>query len=410
MPKPIIMPQVGQDIESAVILEWRVKENDPVKKGDIIFVVESDKAVFEVESDESGVILKILYCEGEEANVLEPVAYIGKSGENVQDSEEFDTAVTQKTEKISSDNAQTIKQADSIKQSKVFASPSAHRVARENDIDLTTLHGSGPNGRIVKKDVLAATVFAESASEIKSQAYKEKFSIVSEMESVLPEDTVIHFSKIRRRIAERLTQSKQTIPHFYLSVDVDMTPALEARRAYNYKAQKRISINDIIIKETASTLYGFRNLNAHVADNRLVIRKNINIGIAVSTDDGLVVPVISDADQKDIQEISRLSQEIIKNARKGNVKSRNMGTFTISNLSMYLIDKVLPIINPPECAILGVGGIKKRVVPIDSDSNIGIRDMVTLTLACDHRAVDGVYAAKFLNRIKKNIEIFTLLP
>ncbi|MEA2064309.1 MAG: dihydrolipoamide acetyltransferase family protein [Gemmatimonadota bacterium] len=377
MAKPLVMPQVGQDIETAVIVEWLVKENDYVNKGDVFVVVESEKATLEVEAEESGVVLNLLYKEGDEAKVLEPIAYLGKSGEKLEDLKE---PVTAETEEAPREKAPEIEEAVQTGEPRVLAAPAARRAARELGVDLAAIKGSGPGGRIVKQDVLAAS----------SSAEKE-----------------IPFSPMRKKIAERLTRSKQTIPHFYLFSEVDMTEVLARRAAYNKEAQTKISVNDLIIKAVAAAICEFPGMNAHVADDRLTIRKNINIGVAVSTDEGLLVPVIPEAEQKSIQEISLLARENAECARSGVLKARSPGTFTISNLGMHSIDCFIPIINPPECAILGAGSIAKRAVPDDGGS-IGVREMMTLTLACDHRAVDGAYASRFLNSIRKNLEDFTL--
>lgn len=407
MAKPIIMPQIGQDITKGTIIEWLVKENDSVQKGDIVAVVESEKASFEVEAYESGVILKILYAEGEDVNVLEPIAYIGKPGESVEGLEKLESTDIQLGE--TSPLLEEIKEEETgdIAQARIIASPSARRVAREHGIDLAKIKGSGPRGRIVKKDVLGAVSAAISAVKQEIPVFEAEPAAIPEAKAIFSEDKEIPFSRMRQKIAERLIQSKQTIPHFYLFIDVDMTTALAWRAAFNMKLQTKITVNDLIVKVTAFALAKFRRMNAHVIENKIIQRKKIHIGVAVSTEEGLLVPVISDTDQKDIQQISRLSRENSEAARKGILKARDIGTFTISNLGMYSINSFLPIINPPECAILGIGKVEKRVVPL-GDNSIGIRDVLTLGLACDHRAVDGTYAAQFLSTIKNHLEDFGL--
>lgn len=386
MAEPIMMPQVGQDVETGVIVEWRVKKNDRVEKGDVIALVESDKATFEVEAYESGTLLKIVYNAGEEAKVFEPIAYIGEQGEKIEEQlRQTDRACAEAAP------ATVSQEAKDEKQTEVSASPSAKRIARKHDIDMTEIKGTGPQGRITKQDVLDA--IASSASSVWQPAATG--------------DKEIPFSKMRKRIAERLTKSKQTIPHFYLSIDINMTAACRARADYNKQAQDKITFNDMIVKAAASALTEFGALNAHTGEDKVILRKNINIGVAVSVDDGLIVPVIPDADQKSIQEISRISRDNAEGAKKGVLKAQAVGTFTVSNLGMYSVNGFLPIINPPECAILGVGNIEKRAVALD-DNSVGVREMMTLAIACDHRVVDGTYAAQFLNAVKNQLENFAL--
>lgn len=401
MAKPILMPQIGENIETGKIIEWLVKVGDSVKEGDIIVVVESEKATFEVEAYEPGIIREILYSDGDEATVLKPIAYLAEPGEEIGESpqklsgsfalptEQGITAKQAEQRRPDFSRERSVSQVQPSKTSR-FASPSARRIARERGIDLNTISGSGPRDRIIKRDVLSA---------IESTA--------PGVERVLTEDKEIPFSRMRKVIAERLTRSKQTIPHFYLSNQVDMTEALAWRKAYNEKNHTRITITDMIVKAVASALLEFERMNAHADSEKIILKKSVNIGIAVSVSDGLLVPVIPDAHQKDIQEISRVCRENAEAARRGSLRTPATGTFTITNIGMYAISRFFPIINPPECAILGVGSIEKKVVVIDD--GIHIRDMMNLCLACDHRAVDGVYAAQFMNRVKELMENYRIL-
>lgn len=393
MAKPIIMPQVGQDIETAVIVEWRVRENDLVRTGDILFVVESDKAVFEIEAVEPGVILKILFGEGETAKVFDTIAYLGEPGEAIDEIQEPAHACSGHDDGSPSFRRK-LRGEESTGERHGRATPSARRVAREHGIELSAIRGSGPDGRILREDVLRA---------IENQAAAGKTAKTGKDEPVQSEYTTVEISGRRKVLADRLTRSKQTIPHFYLAADVDMTAVLEARKAYNRAAEIRVSVNDIIVYVTARTLQEFPRLNAHVARGSVSIHRRIHIGIAVSHEDELFVPVLPDADRKSIGEIARFTRDMIQSARSGPVKTGGVGTFTISNLSMYPIRYVLPIINQPECAILGVGGIQKRVVP-DRNDECALRSMATLTIACDHRVIDGVYASRFLKALKKQLE------
>jgi pyruvate dehydrogenase E2 component (dihydrolipoamide acetyltransferase) len=399
------MPQVGQDIETAIIREWLVKENSHVEKGDVIVEVESEKAVFNVEAECSGVILKILYENDEEVRVFDPIAYIGEPGETIEETPVPSLSNAHPSERQSPIAERQSEEQQQAVPSRIFASPSARRIARESGVDLTTVTGSGPGGRIIKRDVLMAKASTDGLTPPIPIAHgpleETKPALSSVSRNGAPLDTVIEFSRMRRSIADRMTRSKQTIPHIFLTIEVDMTDALSWRMGYNQKNQMKISVNEMIIQSAASALAEFPGLNAHVAQDKLIQYNNINIGMALSTDEGLIVPVLPDAGNKSIEEIIRLTRETIENAKNGITKYPCIGTFTISNLSMYLVDSFFPIINPPECAILGVGRIEKRVVPIDG---ILIRDMMTLSLACDHRVVDGVYAAQFLEALKKRLE------
>jgi pyruvate dehydrogenase E2 component (dihydrolipoamide acetyltransferase) len=343
MAKPIIMPQVGQGIETAVIIEWRIKEKDKVKKGDIVAIVDSDKASFEVEAFESGTVLKLLFQEGDEARVLEPIAYIGVPGEAP---EPVIGKEARKTVQTGEREAVSLKEAtENIAQRvKIFASPLARRIAGKYNIDLQHIAGSGPGGRIMKRDVMAVIPTGNGPKEEPAIAVQQPVAVpqvpVAEADQEFP------FTRRRQKIAERLLVSKQTIPHFYLFRDVDMTVAQAWRTADNQTAQTKITVNDIIVKAVAAALVRFPRMNAHVSDNKLIQKHQINIGVAVSVESGLLVPVIENADQKEIQEISRIARVNAEGAQKGRLKAQSVGTFTISNLGMFDINCFLPIINP----------------------------------------------------------------
>ena len=378
MASAVIMPQVGQDIEIATIVDWIKKENDPIQKGDIIATVESDKAAFDVEAYESGVLLKILYKEGDEVCVLTPIAYIGQPGEKITEAPPTDTSSTP-----AADNIATSKAEPKCKHRGPAASPSARRLAREKSIDLKTVTGTGPGGRITKENVLNA---AES-------------TIGTEADKVIP------FSPMRAKIAERLTHSKQTIPHFTLFADIDMTEAKAWRKQFNESQGIKITFTDMIVKAAASTLCEFPHMNAHVAHDKIILKKAVNIGVAVSVTDGLAVPVIAEANTKTLIQISHESRKNTEAIRKGKLLSNAIGSFTVSNLGMHAVDMFLPIINPPECAILALGQAVEK--PAVVNGALCIRRIMTATLACDHRAVDGTDAARFLDTIKHHLEIPT---
>lgn len=409
MATPINCPQVGQDIETAILLEWRVKEGDEIQKGDVIAEVESDKATFEVEAFVTGTVVELLYEEGDELQVLQPIAYVGRPGEEriFGKEESAGNGAGKPAGSTKPGNSRVQPKSTPAPGEWVFASPSARRIARKYDIDVSTIEGSGPKGRVIKRDIMA--VVESGAPAVKEKTARQpKISQPrtvpsTEVESARTEDTEIPYTKMRQRIAEQLVKSKQTVPHFYLFIDVDMTDTVAWRERFNEQSQRNITYNDILVEAVARNLRTYAKLNAHADDEKLIVRKDINIGVAVSVEDGLLVPVIPNADRKNLQEISENSRENAAGARKGSLKNQAPGTFTISNLGRYQVNRFLPIINPPEVAILGVGSMEKRVVP-HGQSSIGVRDMLTLSLACDHRAVDGAYASVFLESLKQTLE------
>ncbi|MFO8006334.1 MAG: dihydrolipoamide acetyltransferase family protein [Candidatus Brocadiia bacterium] len=369
----VIMPQVGQDIPSAEIIEWRKAEGERVEEGEVVVVVESEKAAFEVEAERAGVVRKILHGEGEEVEVFAPIAYIGEPDEPLPETEQERPQESLVTESVTEHGSGAAEGGEEAA-GRPVASPSARRVARERGVDLSEVHGTGPGGRIIRRDVPAP----ERAG------------------GFLP------FGKVRRVAAQRLTRSVRTIPHFYVSADADLTETEQWRRAHNEAGGVHLTVTDLVIKAAALALREFERLNAHVSEDGLTVMERVNIGVAVATDDGLLVPVIPDADQKILDEISRFSKENAEAARRGALTSGATGSFTVSSLGMWGVREFLPIINPPECGILAAGAARERVVP--TGDGIGVRLMMTLTLGCDHRAVDGAEAARFLGRVVECLE------
>jgi pyruvate dehydrogenase E2 component (dihydrolipoamide acetyltransferase) len=413
MAEPVLMPQVGQDIKTARIVDWLKKENQEVKKGEVIAVVESDKAAFDVEAYTAGVLLKILHAEGQEVEVLTPIAYIGQPGETIQDAGQTTEAKGQGAQAVTPESA--IRHPPSALEDRLATSPSARRLAKEKGVDLATVAGTGPGGRITKEDILAAarTVSVTTEEEAVGWGLPHRSppsdSPVGQappyaLENSLapPEDTIIVFTPMRARIAERLTRSKQTIPHFYLSLDVDMSEAMKWRHQFNENRQTKVTVTDMIVRAVATALPQYARLNAHVEADRIILKRAVNIGVAVSVDEGLIVPVIADADRKTILEISAAARENAEAARAGRLKPQAPGSFTVTNLGMFGVETFVPVINPPEAAILAVGAVSRR--PAVVGDRIVPRDRMTMVLACDHRAVDGTYAARFLGKVREHLE------
>lgn len=399
MAYPVNMPQIGQDIKTGTILEWHFKEGERIKEGDIIATVESDKANFDVEVFHSGTILKLLYNEGDEAEVFQPIAYIGKPGEEVRTESERSSVSSGKSVKKTAVRSEKsgIKLNASTGALKTMISPSARRLANENKVDVNKITGSGPGGRIISQDIM------EFLGNKESIFVSEPEAGTTDQEK--NEDKRIPLSKIRRKIAECLLLSKQTIPHYYLFLDIDVTEILAWRTQRNKNSEVKVTINDLIIHTTALALKEYSLLNAHVKNNEMILKAHVNIGIAVSVEEGLLVPVIPDTDRKNLDEISLFARKLIKDARAGKLKPSREGTFTVSNLGMYGISRFQAIINPPECAILSVGAVEDKILPDKGGIKFG--KMITLGLACDHRVVDGAYAGRFLDRIKNNLVAMT---
>ena len=409
MAKSILMPQVGQDLTEGLVIAMNVKVGDSVKKGDIVAEVESEKATFEVEAFEEGTVTDVCFGEGEMAIVLEPLIVLDGADSGGAAAKPAPTATTDDTA-----NAEGTSQA-ATKSASVLAPPSgkprstplARRMMKQHGIDIASLTGSGPGGAIVQRDVEAAiatktanaTPIAAPASAVPLQKQPPVSIPVREG------DTVIEFSRMRQVIADRLQLSKQTVPHFYLQTDVDVTHLMGRRAERNAVGGTKISVNDVIIQAAAQCLREYPNLNAHVSQSSLTVKADINVGMAVSVDEGLMVPVLGNADGMSLAEIADQSREAANNARRGISKSASPGTFTISNLGMFGVE-VFPIINPPEAAILGVGDIRQE--PKAIGSGIAIRSMMRLVLSADHRAVDGAYAARFLAQLKLDLESHNL--
>jgi pyruvate dehydrogenase E2 component (dihydrolipoamide acetyltransferase) len=363
---PILMPQIGQDIKVGRVVEWHKKQGEAVRRGEVILTVESEKASFEVEAESDGVLLQVLCPENGEAEVLSPVGYIGQPGERP------DAATA-----------------------KVHASPSARRVARERAVRLEGLRGSGPGGRIVKADVLAVPA-AKAAPAVEAALAAEAAP-----------DTVIPFDRVRRIIAERLTRSSRDVPHFYLLQEVDMERALALREARDGAAARgggavHLTVTDLVLWAVVQALPSYPRLNAHVEAERLVQKARIDLGVAASTDRGLVVPVVRDAGRLSLEALAAEAHRVVEEARRGRLDPSAAGSFTVSSLGMFGVPVFFPLINPPECAILAVGAAEPRVVA--RDGLMGVRRTLSLVLGCDHRAVDGAYAAGFLQRTREILE------
>lgn len=398
----INMPQVGQDIPIARVVEWLKQEGDPVRKGDVVATVESDKATFEVQADQAGMLVKISVLAGEQGAVFQPIAWIGLPEERGTGGAKG-VVPAEEASSVLPDAATPHPCSDKEPCQRSFSTPSARRVASELGVDLSQVRGTGPGGRIQKEDVLAAAAMTKGTLVSHPITLPAASQVGPEATADGPTwDVVVPFSRMRQRIADRLTLSTQSIPHFYLFQEVDMTDAQQWRLARNTHTGNHLTVTDQVLFAMARALQEFPRLNSHVEKDRLTLRRQVNIGVATAVEDGLLVPVIPGAERKTIDELSRLSKELSDAARRGFVDPSIEGTFTVSSLGSYGIPAFLPILNPPECGILAVGAIQSRVVPLAG--GMAVRQLMSLTLGCDHRAVDGAYAAQFLSRVKSLLE------
>jgi pyruvate dehydrogenase E2 component (dihydrolipoamide acetyltransferase) len=398
MAKPILMPQVGQDLTEGELIELHVKVGDVVKKGDVLAVVESEKASFEVESHEEGIVLEVLCKVGEMAAVLEPLLILGEAGETLDtDTPAISTAPEKPIQVIS----QVLQEMGT---GGTRSSPLARRIAAMNGLDVSQIKGTGPKGAVVKVDIEAALQTQQAPAPAVFAPIQQPVSSPPLPTAADADDVEQPFNKMRQVIANRLLESKQTIPHFYLMAEADISDLQIRRKAHFDISSEKISLNDVIVHATALTLLEYPDLNSFVSNTGVLRKAQVNVGVAVSVENGLMVPAIENTPFKSLGEVSSLIREYAAAARRGMNKSQAKSTFSISNLGMYGVE-VLPIINLPEAGILGVGPTK-RVVK-EYRGGLQGRDIISLSLAADHRAVDGAYGAQFLKTLVNTIETYS---
>ncbi|HJN15979.1 MAG TPA: dihydrolipoamide acetyltransferase family protein [Armatimonadota bacterium] len=362
MATKIVVPDAGQTTDELLLAKWHVDVGDEVDAGDFLADIETDKAVAELESFAGGTVLKLMAEEGDTILTGQTLLWLGEEGEEIPEEED---APAQDDAAARSEVVET----PSPTTPGMRATPAARTLAREQGVALTDLAGSGPDGCIVKRDV-------EGMGGGES----------------------VELSSMRKAIAARLQQSVREAPHFYVAMDVDMTKALAAKEA----APTKISINDLIVKAAAGALRDVPQVNCRLDGDTVRYLTDINIGIAVGVDEGLVVPVLVGADSLSLAEVAERSRELVASAREGRLAAGAQSTFTVSNLGMYGVKSFSAIINPPEAAILAVGAIEDRVVL--TDAGIAAVPTLTLTLSSDHRVVDGTLAARLLNAVRERLE------
>ncbi len=420
MPIDVFMTQLSPTMKEGKIVRWLKKEGDELSSGEVLAEVETDKATMEMEVVDEGVLHRILASEGSVVPVGAPIAVIAEEGEEVPEDyvpvmaeQPAEQAEEPMGEAMAGKPAEDVVQAPSEeevapeKPKRIKASPLARRLARQLGVDLENIRGSGPRGRIVKADVEKA---AKAGIRLGLGAGEPVPPVRPLPQGPLPyhkdEYELVEHSMMRKTIASRLTASKQQVPHFYLAIDVAMDRLLDLRSQLNEAANGsfRLSVNDFVIKAVARSLMDVPDANATWTDEGTLKHKHAHVSVAVALEGGLITPVIRYAERKSMVEISAEIKELAARAREGGLKPEEYtgGTFSISNLGMFGIKQFAAVINPPEGALLAVGATEPRAVV--ENGEICVKQMLTLTLSCDHRVVDGAIGANFLAALKRHLE------
>jgi len=425
MATEIKMPQLSDTMSSGKILSWRKSEGDQVKRGDILAEVETDKANLEIESFFNGVLLKVMVPSGTDAKVGEVIAMLGAVGESVSTPSKPVAAVktviatiqppaaelppARTTTSVISNTLELVTDEPRIK-----ASPLAKRVAEDLQINLSSIQGSGPNGRIVRRDVEAAAGNGSTAPVLETftapQSYSRAPANQVPANSAATAGTLTPLSRMRETIARRMQESVTTAPHFYCTTSVNMGEALRLREALKERAEyKGISVNHLIIKAVAYGLKHEPHVNAAMKNEQLYQPAQINIGIITAIDDGLIIPVLKEADTMSLRDVVFEAKAAIERARAGRPSSNDLsgGTFSISNMGMFDVENFTAIINPGQGGILAVSSVKEQ--PVVQKGQIVIGSVMKATVSVDHRIIDGVMASRFLKHFKEALEMPALL-
>ncbi|MBU4313789.1 MAG: 2-oxo acid dehydrogenase subunit E2 [Actinobacteria bacterium] len=449
----VIMPKLGLTMESGKIEKWHKKEGDKVEIGEVLFEVMTDKVTLEVESYDSGILRKILRTEGEEVPVTEVIAYIGDKDEEIPQYElkkEAEAKIGEMEIKEAEETAGKVKEVSGILKEKVKISPIARKLAEKSNLDITKITGTGPRGRILREDVekyiksaeeervekrvIISPLARKTAKELGIDYRSEKISGSGPGGRIVKED-VIAYSKekekagrkavvpqpasvaikssslltgIRKVIAERMSYSKSNIPHIVLDAKANTTKLMDLREKLKEKILEKYGIKvtytDFILKSTAVALRENLEVNSTFSNGDYIIYDDINVGVAVSLEEGLIVPTIFNCDELEVLDIAKKRVELVGKAREGKLSLEEIsnGTFTVTNLGMYGIRSFSPIINPPQAAILAVGEIYTE--PVVINGKIKPESFINLSIACDHRIIDGTIGAKFLRKIVELIE------
>ncbi|GAB4113907.1 MAG: dihydrolipoamide acetyltransferase family protein [Roseiflexaceae bacterium] len=432
----ITMPKMGFDMQEGTIVRWIKKLGDTVTKGEPIAEIETDKVTIEIEAFASGTLTEIIVKEGQVAPVNSVIARLGGAGDGAATAPAAPAAPAAAPAPAApaAPAAAPAPAAVVVADGEVKASPLAKRMARESGIDLRLVAGSGPGGRVVKEDIEAylasgkprtaeaapppaaaptpaaapAPVAAPTPAAAPSPVPAPTPAAAPAPAVASSDATIIPLTNMRKTITRRLGQSWQTIPHIFVSVDVDMGAALDLRKQANAGVAKdqQFSVNDLVVKACGNALRAFPNVNASYSDEGIVQHAHVNIAIAVALESGLITPVVSDCDTRSLGSLSREAKRVVTAARDGKLAPADLqgGTFTVSNLGMYGVVEFTSIINPPQAAILSVGATQRIPAFVGDTDQVVAKQIMRLTLAADHRVTDGAEVARFLNEIKRLLE------
>lgn len=409
----VIMPKMGDGMEEGTLLEWLKKDGDKVKSGEVIGTIQTDKATIELESPGSGTLTGFLLKGGETVPVGVPIAAILKDGESLPAGWGGDDY------KPSSNGApvaiETVATAGSapevtlseetvvgpVSEGRIKASPLAKKIAAEKGIDLSGIAGSGPGGRIVEKDVVAATLLVAAPAP----AAKPVPAPAPTPIAATAEDVIVPLGRLRQITAKRTQESKQQVPHFYVTVEVDVEKILALRAMFEEEESGKVSINDFVVKASALALKDMPEINSVFQGTTLLQFGAVNVGIAVAIADGLTVPVIKNAQSLSLRQLSVKAKELAKKAKDNKLGMDELtgSTFAISNMGMLDVDNFIAIVNQPNSAILAIASVRKKVVATEDDQ-VEIRSRMNITCSFDHRVVDGAIGARFINVIKSYLE------
>ena len=400
----VIMPKMGDGMEEGTLLEWLKNDGDKVKSGQVIGSIQTDKATLELEAPASGYLKGILLAAGGTVPVGKAIALILKEGETVpsdwgsgngSSSSSVTLSQPEVTDVVTAASSSTAV-VSTVSDTRVKASPLAKKIAAELGVDLASIQGSGPGGRIVQKDVTASTP-APVAAKVSAPAFAPL--------TATAEDSVYPLNKIRQITAKRTQESKQQVPHFYVTVEVDVEKILGLREMFEAEGSGKVSINDFVVKACALALSEMPQVNAAFQGDKLLLHGGVHVGIAVALEDGLTVPVIKNASLKPLRQISSEVKDLAKRAKDNRLSMDELtgSTFSISNMGMLDVDNFLAIVNQPNAAILAIASVRKKVVVNDQDE-IEVRSRMNITGSFDHRVADGAVGAKFVNAVKTYLE------
>jgi len=407
MAETISMPKLGFDMAEGLLVRWVRQVGETINKGDVLAEIETDKATVEVESSASGVVLQLIVDQGTMVPVNAPIAIVGQAGEVISNQSPVisEKKVDEKAAPQSAPIVDSVPQASaSLETGSVKASPLAKKIARDQKVDLSNVKGTGPGGRIVRKDIESAL----ASNQLSVSSNQSTQSPITNYQSPITshDDKVIQTTKLRQAIGRRLVESKSAIPHFYVTHEFKMDALMDMRKQVNayLPDNEKVSVNDFVLKGVALSLRQFPNLNATLKGTEIVQFGHVNVGVAVTVPGGLMTVVVKDTDQKTLRQISGEVKVMAARAREGKVKPEDVdgSTFSTSNLGMYDVEEFIAIINPPEAGILAISSA--REVPVVENGQVKAGWRMKATISVDHRISDGAEAAQFMQALAGFLE------